>query len=118
MSLVIWCILIVSSGMIFSGSIKDSNELESNKKRLFEKMDKIEDPQIRKEIKKNIENLTNTRYGISGEKDILQFCSETMGRKIVKDDIYRKKKIYTGKMEWYIGGKIFCIDFDLLFLHV
>ena len=86
--------------------VKDSNELESNKKRLFEKMDKIEDPEIRKEIKKNIESLTNTRYGISGEKDILQFCSETMGRKIVKDDIYRKKKIYTGKMEWYIGGKI------------
>ena len=88
---------------------KDTNHLGSIKRKIEEDIVKnttISEPE-KKEILKSISTITNTTFGTRNETDVLKIYESLTNNTIVKDDIYRKKKIYEcGTATIYIGGKI------------
>jgi hypothetical protein len=88
---------------------KDTVDFGSIKKKIEEDIVKntsISEPE-KKEILKSISNVTNTNFGTKNETDVLKIYESLTNQMIVKDDIYRKKKIYeSGTANIYIGGKI------------
>ena len=67
----------------------------------------------KKDITKSIVNVTNTKFGIKNEHDVLKIYEERVGEIIIKDDIYIKKKIFeSNDFNIYIGGKIDGINTD------
>jgi hypothetical protein len=67
----------------------------------------------KKEIIKSVENVSNTQFGTQNEGDVLTIYQNLTKNKIIKDDKYRKTKIYSGNnFNIYIGGKIDGINVD------
>jgi hypothetical protein len=90
------------------GCIKSKNTCELNKmkKDILKKVDNISEIE-KKEITKSIINITNTNFGIKNENDISKIYESITGNKIIKDDKYRKIKIFSyNNFDIYIGGKI------------
>jgi len=89
-------------------SIKSKNTVELNevKKEIFKKMEGLNED-IKKEITKSLNNVTNTKFGTSNEHDVTKLYAEMTGSSIIKDDKYRKKIIYEHEnFKIVIGGKI------------
>ena len=81
-------------------------ELNNIKKNIMKKVENLEES-VKKEIVKSIDNVTNTNFGTRNETDVLKIYEELKGVSIVKDNIYRKKKIIeTTNFSVCIGGKI------------
>ena len=89
-------------------SIKSKNTVELNevKKEIFKKMEGLNED-IKKEITKSLNNVTNTKFGISNEHDVTKLYESMTGSSIIKDDKYRKRIIYEHEnFKIVIGGKI------------
>lgn len=87
----------------------DTNQLNDTKKKLED--DIVKNSNInaseKKEILKSINNVTNTNFGTRNETDVLKIYESMKNCSVLKDNIYRKKKIYDdSKAVLYIGGKI------------
>jgi hypothetical protein len=81
-------------------------KLNEIKKDILEKVKNFSENE-KKEITKSITNLTNTKFGIKNENDITKIYENIKKCTVIKDDIYRKKKIISNeKYILYIGGKI------------
>jgi len=87
----------------------ETNNLETlneTKKIILEKVKNVSEEE-KKEITKSITNLTNTKFGIKNEFDVTKIYENIKSCNVIKDDIYRKKKIIlTEKYSVCIGGKI------------
>jgi len=87
----------------------ETNNLETlneTKKIIMEKVKNVSEEE-KKEITKSITNLTNTKFGINNEFDVTKIYENIKSCKVIKDDIYRKKKIIDNeKYSVCIGGKI------------
>jgi hypothetical protein len=87
----------------------ETNNLETlneTKKIIMEKVKNVSEEE-KKEITKSITNLTNTKFGIKNEFDVTKIYENIKSCNVIKDDIYRKKKIIvTEKYSVCIGGKI------------
>ena len=91
---------------------KDINELNKKKEDILQKIDKLPEDQ-KKEIKDSILNVSNTRFGVKNETNVLKIYQEKSGKNIIKDDKYRTKQILENdKCVVYIGGKVDGIDID------
>jgi len=87
-------------------------ELNTLKKNIMEKVENLTES-AKKEILKSIDNVTNTNFGTRNETDVLKIYEELRGVSIVKDNIYRKKKIIeSSNFSVCIGGKIDGINND------
>jgi len=85
---------------------KDTTVLNNVKKTILTKMDGLNED-IKKEITKSINNLTNTRFGIKNENDVTKLYESMTGNTIIKDNKYHKSMIYqTDIFSIFIGGKI------------
>ena len=94
--------------------IKSKNTVDLNtlKTVIFEKIGNLKE-EDKKEITKSITNLTNTKFGIKNENDVTKIYENMTGNKIVKDNKYRKVKIFQyDTLNVYIGGKIDGISID------
>ena len=91
---------------------KDINELTKKKEDILNKIDKLPEDQ-KKEIKESILNVSNTRFGVKNETNVLKIYQDKTGRSIIKDDKYRTKLISKNdKYSVYIGGKVDGIDIN------
>ena len=89
---------------------KDINELNKKKEDILSKIDKLPEDQ-KKEIKESILNVSNTRFGVKNETNVLKIYQDQTEKSIVKDDKYRTKLISKNdKYSVYIGGKVDGID--------
>ena len=92
---------------------KNIEELKEQKKRLHSKMNTITDENIKKEMKKCVDNVSNTTFGTNNEDDVLKICEKMFDRKIIKDNFYKRTCIYEDNengIKWFIGGRIDGID--------
>ena len=65
------------------------------------------------EITRSITNVTNTKFGIRNETDVTKLYENMSGQIIIKDDKYRKIKLFdVGDCHVSIGGKIDGINAD------
>jgi hypothetical protein len=93
-------------------STTNINDLNNLKKNIMKKVENLGISE-KKEILKSIDNLTNTNFGTRNETDVLKIYEELKGVLIVKDNIYRKKKIIENlNFSVCIGGKIDGINND------
>jgi hypothetical protein len=84
----------------------NTNDLSTMKAEIFKKMTNLTEVE-RTEITRSITNTTNTKFGIKNENDITKLYENMSGQKIIKDDKYRKIKLFdVGDLHIYIGGKI------------
>jgi hypothetical protein len=90
----------------------NTNDLNITKSAIFEKLGNLKDEE-KKEIEKSIKNITNTKFGIKNEKDVTKIYENLSGIKIIKDDKYRKIKLFQiNDFDIFIGGKIDGISVD------
>ena len=95
---------------------KNISELEEIKKNIFKKIENISKNE-KKEIEKSINNITNTHFGTHNENDITKIYESMIGNKIIKDNKYRKIKIFTyNDTDIYIGGRIDGINEETNFI--
>jgi len=96
---------------------KSINSLNEHKKNIMQKIEALPDIE-KKEIEKSIINVTNTKFGIKNEFDVLKLYELKTNSNIIKDNIYRKRQILNYEMRdgnnipIYIGGKIDGINLD------
>lgn len=91
-----------------SECVKSKNTVKLNevKKEIFKKMEGLNEND-KKEITKSLNNVTNTKFGISNENDVTKLYESMTGNSIIKDDKYRKKIIYEHEnFKIVICGKI------------
>lgn len=92
---------------------KNIHELTEQKRALNEKMNGISDNNVKREMRKCVDNVSNTTFGTNNEDDVLKICERMFERKIIKDNFYKRICIYENKengIKWYIGGRIDGID--------
>ena len=95
------------------------NDLNEHKKNIMRKINELP-PEEKREIEKSITNVTNTKFGIKNEFDVLKLYELKTGTSIIKDNIFRKRQILNYKLandnekqiQIYIGGKIDGINND------
>ncbi len=86
-----------------SSNINDFNE---TKKELLNKIEQLPENEKR-EIKKSIDNVTNTNFGTNNETDVCKIYENMTGMEFIKDNFYRKYRIIdTVEVCILIGGKI------------
>ena len=92
-------------------SSKSICNLNEHKKNIMKKIEAL--PELeKKEIEKSIVNVTNTKFGIKNEFDVLKIYEIKTNTSIIKDNIYRKRQILNYETDSginfpiYIGGKI------------
>ena len=91
---------------------KNTCELNTVKNTIIEKLGNLKEDE-KKEITKSITNLTNTKFGIKNENDVTKIYENMSGNQIIKDNKYRKIKLFTyGGFDIFIGGKIDGITLD------
>jgi len=82
------------------------NDFASIKKNILSKVDNLNESE-KKEIIKSIDNVTNTKFGIKNENDVTKLYETMTNTKIIKDNRYHKKSIYSNDfLNIMIGGKI------------
>jgi len=91
---------------------KDTNELNSLKRKMIDQMDNLSEKD-KEELTKSVMNVTNTKFGIKNENDVTKLYETMTGNSIIKDNKYHKTKIYSvDDVTIYIGGKIDGINSD------
>ena len=85
---------------------KSVNLLNDTKEVILKKIENLPIEE-KNEITKSITNLTNTKFGIKNEFDVLKIYELKTSSNILKDNIYRKRKVYENEnFSISIGGKI------------
>jgi hypothetical protein len=87
---------------------KNTGDLQKIKQQIFQKVEHISEAE-KTEITKSITNLTNTRFGVRNETDVLKVYMDMTGNQILKDNKYHKKVIFQEEQNDItvsIGGKI------------
>ena len=81
---------------------KDTNVLQEKKRELLKNAENLS-KEVKKELTDSLNNYVNTNYGIKNEDSVAKLLETKYNRKIIKDNIFRKRKLNDN---WYVGGKV------------
>ena len=91
---------------------KNIEDLTKKKEEILERVKDLSEND-QKKIKDSILNISNTYFGIKNETDVLTIYKKSTNTRVIKDDKYKTKQIYSNdEYTIFIGGKIDGINID------